>query len=128
MGIHSPRTPSSRLRQQILAHITEDERRRARKYVFISAGAILVSVAAIGMSLQNLAQALYQSGAYSYLSLLFSDTDAVVRNWQAFSLSFLESLPVIGILACLIALFVLLVSIRTLAVNLRGVLTPVLSS
>lgn len=116
--------PSERLRQHILTHISREERRRARIYVLASAVAILLSLSGIVTSVQYVVQALYWSSSYAYLSLLLSDTDIVFANWQEFSLSLLESIPVIGILLSLIAAFALLVSIRTLANNLRTGLMP----
>ena len=116
--------PSERLRQHILTHISREERRRARIYVLTSAAAILLSLSGIFASVQYVVQALYQSSSYAYLSLLLSDTDIVFANWQAFSLSLLESIPLLGVLMSLVASFALLVAIRTFANNLRTGLIP----
>jgi len=120
--------PSEKLRQRILTHISRDERRRARIYVLTSAVVTVLSLTGIVVSVQYVVQTLYQSSSYAYLSLLFSDTDIVFANWQAFSLSLLESVPLIGILLSLIATFSFLVSIRTLANNVRAGLMPSFSN
>lgn len=116
--------PSERLRRHILTHISREECRRARIYVLASAAAILLSVAGIAVSVQYMLQAMRLSSSYEYLSLLLSDADIVFANWQAFTLSLLESIPLLPVLMSLVAAFALLVAIRTFANNLRTGLVP----
>jgi len=120
--------PSERLRRHILSHISREECRRARIYVGASAAAILLSIAGIVASVQYMLQAMRLSSSYEYLSLLLSDADIIFANWQAYTLSLLESIPLLPILLSLVACFTLLVAIRTLANNLRTGLVPSFSS
>ncbi len=59
-----------------------------------------------------------QSGAWNILSLLFSDLEIVMANWQAFSLSFLEALPIFPIILTTGAILVILTSFRFILKNL----------
>ncbi len=107
------------LRSNILLGIRSEEKRIAKQHLAVSAFVAIASMGAIVASVKYAVTAFYQSSFYSYASLLLSDPDMVLRYWREFSLALLESLPVIGIICCLVAVFVLLVSLRFLARNVR---------
>lgn len=104
--------PSEKLRGQILARIDFEKRRSARiRLAFFGTVAAASSVAIIP-SFQYATGEFSQSGFYEYLSLLFSDSGAVLASWREFTLSLIESLPITEIAIFLAAVFVFLVSAK----------------
>lgn len=108
------------LRSNILLSIRKEERRRARLYLFVATIVVPSSVFGAWLSASLMVQEFLSSSFYTYLSLLFSDTDIVLAYWQQFALSLAESIPLIGVTVFLIALAALLVSLRTFLGNVRG--------
>ena len=116
--------PPKELREKILFSINKEEIRRAKTYFLVSVTTGLVSIFGLIFSVRYMIQEFYQSSFYSYLSLIFSDPSVVLSYWKELSMSLLETLPILGITISLIAVYVLLVSIRTLVKNTRGILIP----
>ena len=116
--------PSKELRQKILFSINKEEIQRAKTYFLVSMTTALVSIFGLIFSVRFMVQEFYQSSFYSYLSLIFSDPNTLVSYWKELSMSLLETLPILGITISLIAVYSLLVSIRTLVKNSRGILLP----
>lgn len=107
----SERVPRG-LAKRVAASISAHEARRARVLFFASI--ITGAASALGgvFAFQYIAAELARSGASTYLSLMTSDFDAVVTYWKEFALSLGESLPVLGIIFGLAAVFVFLGSVR----------------
>ena len=61
----------------------------------------LLGIIKIGMFLW---QSFIQTGFYSYLSLIFSDSSAIAIYWKEFVFSLVESLPILGVISLLIIL------------------------
>lgn len=112
------------LRKNILLSIRYEERRRARLYLFVATIVAPSSVVGAWFASVFMVQEFLNSSFYTYLSLLFSDTDIVLAYWQQFALSLAESIPLIGVTISLGALAVLLISIRVFAQNMRGSFSP----
>jgi len=84
-------------------------------------GLILSSVSSclvLFFALKEVSLRMSQSGAWSILSLLFSDLEVVMANWQSFALSFLEALPIFSIALTTGAILVMLISFRFVLKNL----------
>jgi hypothetical protein len=116
--------PNGELRQKILFSINKEEIRHAKVYFFVSITTALASVFGLIFSIRFMVQGFYQSSFYSYLSLIFSDPNMVASYWKELSMSILETLPILWITVSLIAVYIFLVSIRTLVKNTRGILLP----
>lgn len=112
------------LKGNILLSIRTEEKKRAKRLLVVSAVVAAGSLVAIIASLKYALMALYESSFYSYASLLFSDPDVIAQYWREFALALLESLPVVGIVLCLIAVFALLMSLRLFAQNMRFGFAP----
>lgn len=110
--------PSEKLRANILASIGREEYRRARAYLFGSAGVGLFSIFGIVFSAQYLLGEFYQSSFYAYLSLLLSDPRLVLAYRREFILSLAESLPLFGVIVIGATLFSFLSSLKILSENL----------
>ena len=83
---------------------------RIKSWCYATVG--VLSLGWLIVAVKELAKAFTQSGFYEYLSLAFSDGGAVVSYWKEFALTLADSLPVTSIILCLVAVFMLLVSIK----------------
>ncbi|KKQ87328.1 MAG: hypothetical protein UT09_C0017G0015 [Parcubacteria group bacterium GW2011_GWF2_38_8] len=95
--------PAKELRNNILLGIKQEERRRAKVYLFGYASIVLFSLVGVVLSIQYILEGFYQSGFYEYLSLLLSGDSAVYAYWKELSFSLIDSMPIIGIIAFLTA-------------------------
>ncbi len=112
------------LRNSILLSIRSEEKKIVKQQLVVSALVAIASIGAIIASVKYALIAFYQSSFYFYASLLLSDPDMVLRYWREFGLALLESLPVIGIVCFLVAVFALLMSFRFFARNVRFGFAP----
>ncbi len=87
--------PGDDLRRSILARVNQYQRTRAFRLMLCYYAATVASIVAIIPATQSLIQSLDQSGLYRFVSLLFTDTDILARQWQSFSLSIIEAIPII---------------------------------
>lgn len=87
--------PPVGLRQNIISGIGQVERRRAKVYFFVSAGALPFSVIGVVFSGKYLLQGFYQSGFYHYLSLALTWDSAVFGYWKELSYSLVETMPIL---------------------------------
>src|SRR3989344_9129199 len=115
----TPKLPES-LRTRVLAGIRQEECRRARTYLVTSAAVVAGSSAGVFISATYLAQTLAQSSFWSYLALLFSDTDVAIAYTEPFLFSLAEALPRLGITAVLATTLLLLGALRVFMLNIRS--------
>ncbi|MCL5733759.1 MAG: hypothetical protein M1334_03870 [Patescibacteria group bacterium] len=107
------------LSERILSNIKEKERRadlwRATFYSALSA----ISVSLLYFSSSFAVGEFYRSGAAQILSLLFSDFQSMVANWQDFSLSLAESLPVLPLVYMILSVSALIIFAALAITNVR---------
>jgi uncharacterized membrane protein YciS (DUF1049 family) len=111
--------PSKDLRKNILFQIVKEEHRRAKNYLLASCATATASIVGVIFSARYVMQAVSQSSFYRYVSLLFSDSDIVLSHWREFAFSLVESLPFFAVTLVLVAIVVLMVSIRVFTNNTR---------
>lgn len=106
--------PPAGLSERIMRSISERSVARAIWMKTILSG-VLSTVATIALvwSWFITQSEVAQSGFSQFFSLLVSDTNMVTVLWRQFSMSIIESFPVIGAIAILGSLLVLLVSVRS---------------
>ncbi len=121
------RKPPEGLKALILSSIKSAEYRRARLYLLISGVTFSGSVIGLVFAIKYLIQTLQLSEFYSYVTLIFSDTDVVLGFWKDILSSLAESFPVFIIVAVLTSILVLLASILVIVRNFKIALTPRLS-
>lgn len=114
-------TPPEGLLERIMARIKKEERVLLIKKVALFSAAALGSLFALIPAFQYALQEFHQSGFYQYLSLLFSDSGVVLVYWKEFAMSLAESLPVLGILVFLSAVFVFLGSVKLAINNIKNI-------
>ena len=99
--------PSKELKNKIISQIHKEERKRAKIYLLTFATVLSSSLVGVTLSIKYLMTSVQQSGFSEYLSLLFSGDSVVYSYWKELSLSLVDSLPVLGIIAFLLTLGVL---------------------
>ncbi len=106
--------PPAGLSERIMRSISERSVARAIWMKTILSG-VLSTVATIALvwSWFITQSEVAQSGFSQFFSLLVSDTNMVTVLWRQFSMSIIESFPVIGAIAISGSLLVLLVSVRS---------------
>jgi len=107
------REPPAELLDRVLLSISKKATGRALWigaliYGFLS----LVAIVAIVPSWLITQSEMHQSGFSQFLSLLLSDTNTVMVFWKEFSLSLVESFPVLGTIAILGSALLFLISMR----------------
>ncbi len=110
--------PSTDLLPKIIFAIA----RRRRTYARLKFGGFsLLSAASLSLmffAFGELGRQINQAGTLKFLSLIFSDLEIVLANWQEFSLSFLESLPILPITLSLAGILSLLFAVKFMFVSL----------
>lgn len=107
------------LKNKIIGAIQKEEVKRAKVFVGFSLVTSILSFVGVFYSIKYLAESFVRLGLNNYISLIFSDTDIVLKNWQYLSLSILEALPLFQITVAFAILFVFMLSVRILANNMR---------
>ena len=101
--------PRNNLYVFILGKIEQEKKRMAKIRLIYTSIIGVVSLAGSIPVLQYFLEELARSGFYQYFSLILSDGGTALTYWKEFSLSLVESLPVLGTTALLTILFILLV-------------------
>ena len=100
--------PSRGLEGKILKAISlENSRKVAKKLLYARAG-LAVSFGALVYTLFVFGKAFLQSDFWNLLKLTLSDTGIIAGHFGDFSISLLESLPVVEIFAMLVPVFVIM--------------------
>ncbi len=107
--------------EKIMLRIRAERKRMVLKrkiagFSFVLAVSFLGLIPATKMVYSGFAE----SGFVQLFSLAFSDTSIVMAYWRNFALSLLESLPITGLMAIGISLFVILGSLKFLSKNIKG--------
>lgn len=100
------------LPEKVWTAVSLYNRRIARIKLFSFSLLGLISVVGFVPALITLKSDLSRSGFYEYSSLAFSNNGMIVTYWKEFSLSILESLPMISILFVMILLFTFFLSLK----------------
>lgn len=113
----------SGLHQSIIARVGEARLRvmRIKFAVFSLLG--IASGAALFPLISSTSSKMLESGFADYASLLLTDSGAVLSYWQEFSITLLESLPILGLTLILCAVLSMLQTFRLAAKNSDAVFT-----
>jgi hypothetical protein len=115
--------PPAGLAEAVIGRIRLERRLSAVKARLIALAFGLVgSLAAAVFAARSVWQAMTESGLPQFLSLLFSDADAIVTYWGDFALGVLESLPVGGLILFLAAVACALGALRFAARDAKRLL------
>lgn len=80
----------------------------------------ILSLSGSIFSIKNLIVEFNQLGFFNYLSLMFSDGGVIAIYWKEYTLTLLDSLPMLSIIISFILLFVLSISIKNLFSQIKN--------
>ncbi len=104
--------PSENLPERILSRISRIQQQQNRLWFFISTAATLGSSILMFNAIQYTIGEFYLSNFYQYLSLIFTDGRSLFPFSKELAFSLTESIPLFGITALLLAVLILLYSIK----------------
>ncbi|MFA6534294.1 MAG: hypothetical protein WCT37_03935 [Patescibacteria group bacterium] len=113
--------PSAGLENRIINRLHQEQRlvgvKRRLVAFFLVAVSSLVALLPLGQLVKT---SLIESDFIQFASLLISDFGVILASWQSFSLTLLETLPIINLLAVLAVILLLLESLKFLARELKS--------
>lgn len=98
---------------KVMLRIDKQKRLMAIRRFSLFSGFLLIILFALIPVWRSFQFDVYQSGLDQYISLLFYNFNFIITEWQNFSLSLLESLPIISTVELLSVVFVLLLVIKS---------------
>ncbi|KKU78576.1 MAG: hypothetical protein UY04_C0033G0012 [Parcubacteria group bacterium GW2011_GWA2_47_7] len=111
------------LYQSVLTSVDKIRIRAMRiKFALFSFLGLGAGISLVPLTSSAVTQAI-ESGFVDYASLALSDSAVILSYWKEFSITLIESLPILGITMILLALFTLLESVRHATKNSRAVFT-----
>jgi hypothetical protein len=114
--------PPTGLADRIMESIRYKQRVIAFKKTALFSFTFLASLIAVMPAFSWLHSDIANSGFLSFSSLIFSDFSIVVRYWQSFGMTILETLPALSIALFLIVLAILMESAILMAKNTKLIL------
>ena len=106
--------PSADLFVKIMDQINSQKRSNSRRWFALFTFVLIGSLVSLVPIMKLLLSDFSQSGFVQFFSLIFTDTNLVLVYWQSFSLSLIESLPIVDVVIFLFVAWVFLGSLRFL--------------
>lgn len=106
------------LYEKVLRGIDQERIKRTGRNLLISRTGVVLSVIAFIPAAMYLYNNLYQTGFLQSLTLMSHSGNLVASYWQDLGSALLEMLPITGLVFCLSALFIFLISLRLSIVSL----------
>jgi len=112
-GKSKPVEPSAGLFNRIILAIKkEQELRKSKRLLFAFLTLLIVSLAAVPLSITALAIQIKNSGIFYFISAAFSNLSVSIKLWKDFALAIMESLPVLELISFGISVGVAVFTIR----------------
>lgn len=109
--------PPKALADFILLRINKEKIRKAKRQLIFSycgfAGSFIFAFGVVSI----FGQTFMRSEFWTMLSLMFSDMAVVIRNWDTFFLSLLETFPTMHVIIFLVPVFTMLISANFYFIN-----------
>jgi hypothetical protein len=102
--------PPSNLKSGILAAIKKEKGKIMRRKLVLSYTGIIISVVALLYAMIDFGGLILQSEFWSLLTLMATDAQVVLGDWNTYLLSLLETFPVTSAIIILIPIFTLMLS------------------
>lgn len=106
--------PEQNLFERIVSRIKLEEKfvYVKSKLIFFSCG-VVASLVAFILSAISTHTEIIKSGFSNFFSLIFSDFQVVMANWQSFGISLIETLPIVNVVILLVtaSIFILLLKV-----------------
>lgn len=97
--------PPKELGKTILCRIGQERAREIRVEIFLSRIGFVGSFLVLFYAASVFGKAILESEFWYLVSLVFSDLSIIAQNWQEFTYSLLETMPVINLVAVLLPIF-----------------------
>lgn len=112
--------PSKDLFNKIILRIKKEEKIFIikKRLLIVSAVLFLSSVAFIFSAITTHTEFI-KSGFFDFFSLMFSDFNTIIAYWQNFSMSLLESLPVVSVIIFLFTLIIFISSLKAFSKDIK---------
>lgn len=117
--ISQTKLPLANLEGRIFARLAEEEKRLARRRLFVFGLADVLSGVGLVLSLVYVASLFITSSFYHYAALFWSDFGVAGLFWRELLLSLVESLPMLGIITSLVVALVLIFSLAKTIANFK---------
>ena len=105
-------TPESRLSENIVNAILYKNAKITKVKTFGYLCLSILSLFGSIFSIKNLIEQSIKLGFFNYFSLAFSDSGIVAKYWKEYTLSLVDSLPIMSLIFSLFLIFILFISIR----------------
>ncbi len=102
--------PSAKLAGSILARIERLQKRQIRQKLILAHFSLVGSLGATVWAAMAYGNAFLQSDFWVLLRLLLTDASSVLRNWNDFAFSLLETFPAVSATILLMPVLILLLS------------------
>jgi hypothetical protein len=99
--------PSQGIEGKILKAVVHEKSLKIKKKLMFARGGLVVSFGALTYTLFVFGKAFLESDFWNLAKLLFTDTGIIAGHIGEYSISLLETLPVVEIFAMLVPVFVL---------------------
>lgn len=104
----------------IFSRIERERETRTRRMALASFLGSILSLFAMFITGNYLIDAVYRSGTYDYISLIFSDFNNISYFWKEAFISIAESLPIFSMMITILALIGFLGSFKKVVENIAG--------
>ncbi|MFA6227422.1 MAG: hypothetical protein WC631_03025 [Candidatus Paceibacterota bacterium] len=111
--------PSENLRSSIINRIEMEEKRDVVYRIVLGGTISLASMSMMIVYVLNIIKDAYQSGLSEYISLLFSDGALLISYWQTYTMSIIESLPVVPITIVVVSILIFVWSINMIITSIK---------
>jgi len=101
--------PPQILEKQIMKKIALKERMALKRRLAIIYAGFATTLGSFIWIISTFGKAVAQSDFWMLAKLVFSDTGLIFKNWGNFTFSLMETLPIFGIIAILVPVFILFI-------------------
>ncbi|MCX6743001.1 MAG: hypothetical protein NT116_02075 [Candidatus Parcubacteria bacterium] len=114
--------PPNNLLGKIMQRIGEEKRLLTlKRRLFLFSAGLIGAITLFIPALKGVISGFSESGFIQYFSLLFSDAEIVLAYWQNYTLSLLETLPVVNLILLLATIFAILELLKLLVKDLKNI-------
>ena len=92
-----------------------------KKFGYLSVS--VLSLSGSIFSIKSLIEEFIRLGFFNYLSLAFSDGGVIAKYWKEYTLTLVDSLPVVSLVLSFFLLFILFISIRKASYQFKSKLS-----
>ena len=112
--------PESRLSDNVWSVIERKNTYISRLKIFGYTSLSILSLFGSVFSIKSLIEQFTKLGFFDYLSLAFSDIGIIAKYWKEYTLTLVDSLPIVSLILSFFLLFVLFISIQRVSCQFKN--------